>query len=78
MASAYIIGCDLCDVIGTRDDPNLQGARIAVGAQYQQQEPTLCAQCAAPLVEILQRLKDRNAQKRLDDRIAAALKDGKL
>jgi hypothetical protein len=39
---------------------------------------TLCTKCAAQFVEIAQKLQDRRAQELLDQRIAAALKDGKI
>jgi len=76
MACTHIMGCDLCDAIGMGGDPQFEAVAVFVGSD--KQHATLCPRCIAPLVEIAQRLQERDAQKMLDGRIFSAMKEGKI
>jgi hypothetical protein len=88
MAWANIVGCDLCDAIGMHDDPNFHqircdvenknGEPVVFSTRPGHRDAILCSQCAAPIVAVAQRLRDRRAQELLDARIDNALKEGKI
>jgi hypothetical protein len=70
------------------DDPNFHqikcevenrnGEPVAFSTRPGHRDAILCSQCAAPLVAIAQKLRDRHAQELLDARIIGALKEGKI
>lgn len=76
MACETVVSCDLCDAVGTYNNPNFQRVKISFGDNERTtNNDILCATCAAPLIAIMDALRLRQersaANLKLSERVGA-------